>query len=260
MNRLRDDDDSVGRLLKAASPLAAPSGKARVHERLFGRQRAIRFGLPLFAAALAALVLLAWASLREKTEPAPQEAVAPKVAPAKVVSVVASAGADLDRTEHALTMRAGTVEVTAPGAYTVTARGIKVECEEASFRVSVASDGAVNVLVDEGEVVVRAPAGAVRLKAGEQWSHPEATSLEQLHREALLLEREGKPKRALQVLDRLRTDDGPWGELALYDEARILIDLNQPARAQPLLAEHLRRFPHGALAKEIAGLRLRLDH
>jgi hypothetical protein len=135
----------------------------------------------------------------------------------------------------------------------------RVFAERASFRVSVSPAGDTAVLVFEGQVEVRGPQGSSRVTPSQPWAQGEGVDpAELLHREALGLEREGQPARALAVLAAVVPHPGVWGELSLYDSARLELSRGARARATALLAQHHARYPQGSLTVEVAALEARL--
>jgi hypothetical protein len=73
------------------------------------------------------------------------------------------------------------------------------------------------------------------------------------------LTRQGAIDPALACFAHQATQPGLTGELALIELARIRRDVKGDlAGAERALAEHRRRFPHGALADEAAGSRVEL--
>jgi len=160
-----------------------------------------------------------------------------------------------------INLRSGVLDLTATQATTVRTPRAFIDTESSTLRVAVSQAGDTAVLVYQGSAAVRSAANHLteQVGMGQQWA--EAASIDRaelLHREALRLEREGQPRRALQVLEGLFAHQGAWGELSLYDAARIHLSLADRAAAADLLDQHQRRFPSGALSTEVNSLRERL--
>lgn len=265
MKPLRQGEDPVGRLLEAASQYAPDDAhaKARVWHQLSAGARPPNSMRHLsFAAAIGACVLAVAVAVAVVGVASRGPSEIPLEGVVHLEGVLLSPAPDVvaERVGHEIRLHGGALDIEASRPVAVMVGGDRVEAEHATLRVSVAADGTMAVLVHEGAVVLRRGSTAQihSLSSGQQWTTPGVVPAERLHLEALRLEREGQGSRALLVLDRLKAQPGVWGELALYDEARIALKLEENSRAAVLIEEHGRRFPRGRLVEEVAGLRLQL--
>jgi hypothetical protein len=153
----------------------------------------------------------------------------------------------------------------------------------ARFSVSAQAGGGVDVVVREGRVTVWSSTRLVaRVVAGQRWTNLRAAApdragagagaaaesppapAETAARDCSRLVHEGATDEALACFEEQARLPGQRGENALLEVARIRRDVKRDlAGAERALAEHDRRFPHGALAPEASlsrtELLLRLD-
>ncbi len=101
---------------------------------------------------------------------------------------------------------------------------------------------------------VASPAAPLREPTTDVSPAPESEA-----RDCLRLARDGVTDAAIVCFERQAVQTGLAGEIALLELARINRDVKGDlAAAERLLAEHRRRFPHGALAAEARTFRLEL--
>ena len=67
------------------------------------------------------------------------------------------------------------------------------------------------------------------------------------------------PAAALRVYRELASGSGAWAANALFAQARLSAEREQRDAAQGLLADYLRRFPHGPNAEDARALLTRLN-
>jgi FecR-like protein len=143
------------------------------------------------------------------------------------------------------------------------------------FSVAQSADG-TRVAVDEGNVRVESRGQVMELVSGESWVEslppaprrapaqsaeaqpPRKVSKAVAHAEkrfeqAAALE-SSRPNAALRIYRSLRRARGPWVSRALYEEARLQLELRHPKRAKPLLELYLKRHPDGANAADARAL------
>lgn len=266
---LLEREDALGRLLRQVRSLDVAEGEgpaaARVRVRLFASDRqAPRWWWSALALGLAASAAAVLVSLPGST-PAPLEAQG--ALDGASWSWTAEGAAREPGPEHdnardgrRLIVRSGRLDLERSSTIVLDTPGARVHVDHASLRVLVAASGTTVLFVHEGSVVVRPTRDEppLHLGGGQQWASSTEDGDELLHRGALRLEAEGRPNLALQVLEPLSTRSSAWGELAVYDAARINADLGQRAAARRLIGEHQRRFPRGALGVEVAALAARL--
>jgi hypothetical protein len=266
---LREREDALGGLLREASSLDVTEGErpaaARVRVRLFASdRRSSRWwwsALALGLAASAAVVLVS----RPGSASAPLEAQGALDGATWSWAAEGAArepGPEHDNTRDGrrLIIRSGRLDLERSSTIVLDTPGASIEVDHASLRVLVAASGTTVLFVHEGSVVVRPTRDGppLHLGGGQQWASSTEDGDELLHRGALRLEAEGRPNLALQVLEPLSTRSSAWGELSLYDAARINADVGQRDAARWLIGEHRRRFPQGALGVEVAALAARL--
>lgn len=256
---LREGEGATAALLRAAAtPLPdEPVARGRVRARLFSAAPLSPWRLVLvgagatFAGVALALVLLGPPAARPLLAHEQLDGVEFRLAPEAVGSLKAG---------KSIALSQGVMDVIATRPVAVHTPQVVVFAERASFRVSVLPSGDVAVVVYEGSAEVRGPNGKATVTPDHAWAlGTQVDSAQLLHREALRLERDGKSGPALQVLEGLLDHPGAWGELALYDAARLELDRGERARAQALVELHDRRFPAGTLQVEVAALKARLS-
>jgi hypothetical protein len=194
-----------------------------------------------------------------------------------------------------LVLESGTLEVDAPAPVEVHVGSLRVDGSAGRFKVST-RPGRIDLAVDKGQVAVWSPARRLAVVvAGERWRwppetaddpepapRPSATSAAKRghgvgspavapreepdapvpaseERDCLRLARDGVTDAAIVCFERQTAQPGLTGELAFLELARIRRDVKgDVAGAERLLAEHRRRFPHGALAAEARTIRVEL--
>lgn len=264
MRPLREEEGAVAALLRAAAtPLPEePQARARVGAKLFAPARS-GAGRLLLAGALAAaagVALTLWLLPSQVGAPvAALRPLAPRETLAGSTFALGTGGAASLQADRSVALRVGVLDVVATAPVEMSLGTQRVFAERASFRVRVSPAGDLAVLVFEGAVEVRGPQGSSRVTPERGWAQGAGVeSAELLHREALALEREGQPARALAVLAGVVPHPGVWGELSLYDSARLELSRGERARAADLLAQHAARYPRGTLTVEVAALQARL--
>lgn len=234
----------------------------RVRARLQSTLRPLRRSTPWFFVTCGALAALALAVVWFRHEPA----VTPldtggAVAGLRWQWVPKQTGAKFaaDRT---ITLGEGLISLEVSKPVRVVTPQAELKATHARFRLLVAAGGAANVIVEEGEVVVRERGQDTHITAGAQWSSPETAGADaSLHRWALELEGQGQQVEALAVLEALATHHNTWGELALYDAARLSLRLHERSRAEGLLATYAERYgATGVLVREVQSLRGEMNH
>ena len=196
-----------------------------------------------------------------------------------------------------LALESGALEIDAPAPVEVRVGSLRVGGSAARFKVA-ARPGRIDVAVDKGEVAVWSSTRRIAVVlAGEHWrwpsetpddgepsarppasgatkraAHAAASAAAPLRpvtdvspapvseaRDCLRLARDGVTDAAIVCFEGQAAQPGLAGEIALLELARIRRDVNGDfAAAERLLAEHERRFPHGALAAEARTFRAEL--
>jgi len=196
-----------------------------------------------------------------------------------------------------LALESGALEIDALASVEVRVGSLRVNGSAGRFKV-VARPGRIDLAVDKGEVVVWSSTRRIAVVlAGEHWRWPAGTpddpeppartptsaaTKRAAHgtaspaaplrrvtdvspvpvsetRDCLRLARDGVTDAAIVCFEGQAAQPGLAGEIALLELARIRRDVNGDfAAAERLLAEHERRFPHGALAAEARTFRAEL--
>ena len=196
-----------------------------------------------------------------------------------------------------LILESGTLEVDAPTPVEVRVGSLRVDGSAGRFKVAT-RPGRIDLAVDKGEVAVWSSTRRLAVVvAGEHWRWPPgatdapepparaaaagatrrargvaspAAPLSEPTRDAspapvseardcLRLARDGVTDAAIVCFEGQAAQTGLAGEIALLELARIKRDVKGDlAAAERLLAEHRRRFPHGALEAEARTFRMEL--
>jgi hypothetical protein len=195
-----------------------------------------------------------------------------------------------------LVLETGTLEIDADAPVDVRIASLRMDGSAGRFRVA-AHDAGVELTVEKGEVAVWSSVRLLaRVVAGEHWTSrdtaaapekeplaPASASAIRTHRakpqaiapseqagapggpsstearDCLRLAHDGVTDTAIACFEEQSAQSGLAGEIALLELARIRRDVKGDlAGAQRLLAEHARRFPHGALAVEARTRRVEL--
>lgn len=259
MKPLRDEEHPLRELLSAASELDErddDAARGRVRVKLFSGTSGVRSRRWPVLLLAGAVVVLAVAVL---LVPSPERA--PEIAPRGTSEAFAWTWVEGEvkepatKTERGLHMGPGSLRIEATHRMEVETPRAVVETEGARFRLLVAATGTTSVWVEDGVVSVRTREKRFLVPTGAQWESESTESSDaEVHRWALELEQRGRPQDALEVLGALTPHRNAWGELALYDSARLSLKLGDREAAGRLLKAYQQRHPSGVLSDEVMTL------
>jgi hypothetical protein len=255
MKPLKDGDHPLASVLRAASTLEDDDATSllRMRARLQASRGRRHGSRALVFAAAAGVFMVGLLTHRLLRSPSEAEAH---------WTWVDLEGGQATSSGDTLTVGAGALAMQVSHQQRVVTPQAELNAAQARFHLLVAASGTTTVSVEEGAVVVRPKEGPqVALSMGGRWTSALATEPDDatFHRRAIELERTGRPLEALVVLEGLSTRETVWGELALYDAARLCVAMGESDRARSFLSSHDERFGvRGVLRKEVAALREQL--
>lgn len=210
--------------------------------------------LPAFALSVLTGALLVVAA-RAVTAPPPAAPATPMAQAAPVLTPAPGARFSHGPSEQVvLTEGRLAIAAVGPAAVRLETPHVQVEAHHARFLAEVIQGG-TRVSVEEGEVVVRTPAGAQTLFAGESTVWPPAPEIP----EALLAEPvdaapscgEATGAARLECLAVEGQRQGLEAQAALYELGALEARAGHPARAEVAFRASLERFPEGVLHPEV---------